>query len=110
MKNSPHFRVIVEESKKFFSEAIKDIYYNKLTFKQWRGYFNILKAAIDLDIPTTDVLNFAQALNYAHVLFITNDYAKDCVEYTKSKEELQELIKQLQNPKISVDNKSIRLK
>ena len=113
MTNTINSQEVVTETKQYFSETIKYIYFNnKLTFKQWRMYFNILKAALETNTPTENLLNFAQALDLATVMF---DYKpgrthEETIDYSLMKIELHEIIKGLKDPKIVTDNKSLILK
>lgn len=109
MTNTINSQAIVKETKKYFSETIKYIYFNKLTIKQWSLYFNILKAALETNTPTENLLNFAQALDFATVMFVFNGDAES-INYSKMKIELKSIIKRLKDPKIVIDNKHLVLK
>ena len=112
MTNTINSQTIVAETKQYFSETIKYIYFNKLKFKQWHMYFNILKAALETNTPTENLLNFAQALDLATVMFYYRpgrDH-EEIIDYNLMKIELHSIIKRLKDPKIVIDNKSLILK
>ena len=101
MKNS---QTVVTETKKFVSETIKYIYFNKLTIKQWGKYFNILKAALETNTPTENILNFAEALDSATVIF---KFDNDEANYNIMKKQLKSIIKGLKEPKALTDDKKL---
>lgn len=109
MENIKNTQDVVEKTKKYFAETIKYIYFNKLTFKQWNVYYNILKAALETNTPIENLLNFAEALNYADVMFVFNEDA-DSINYNKMKHELESIIKRLKEPEISPELKRFILK
>jgi len=109
MTNTINSQRIVTETKQYFSETIKYIYFNVLTPKQWGMYFNILKASLETNTPMTNILTFAEALDYARVSLCFNS-GEEQNNYNKMREELKSIIKRLKNPKIVIDNKHLVLK
>ena len=78
MENIQVSRELIEKTQKYFREATKNIYFNRLRFSTWKGYYNVFKASSMLGIPTQDVSNFADVLNYATVLLTS---AEEAMEY-----------------------------
>jgi len=109
MENTTNSQVVVAETKKYFSETIKYIYFNVLTPKQWGMYFNILKASLETNTPFESILNFAEILNYAYVRLSFNS-CSEVEKYDKMRNELKSIIKRLKEPKIVIDNKILVLK
>lgn len=109
MENTINSQVIVTETKQYFSETIKYIYFNVLTPKQWGMYFNILKASLETNTPMQNILTFAEALDYARISLCFNS-SEEQKNYNKMKDELKSIIKRLKDPKIVIDNKSLILK
>ena len=95
MKNTQVSKELIENTQKYFRAAAKTVYFNKLRFSTWKGYYNVFKASSMLGIPSQDVSNFADVLNCATVLLTS---AEEAMEYDSCKEEINRIMAIINTP------------
>jgi len=105
MINTQVSREIIEKTQKYFREATKTIYTSKLRFSTWKGFYNVFKASSMINIPSQDVLNFANVLNYATVVLTSKEEA---AEYSQCKEDINEIVRAISTP-VEVLNNEINV-
>lgn len=96
MENIQVSRKLIENTQKYFREAAKVIYFNRLRFSQWKGYYNVFKAASMINIPSSDVLNFARTLVCATVILTSKE---ESVEYDNCKEDINTIVSAINTPR-----------
>jgi len=90
--------------KSFFYEMIVALNSEKVTFKKWNLYFNLLKGSIEGGLSLEHALEFATALDNADVIFISE---VEMDNYNQSKEHLKAIINSLESLKVSESSELI---